>query len=157
MSERWQIRRGTTAENDGFTGGEGEITMDTEKKQLRVHDGTTQGGAGIIDPIVAFQVPTAGNNYTWYRKYRSGWVEQGQNYVALNSNGQTFTMPITMADNKYNIQCTGVAGTNKTSTTVGVYVSTYDTRTTTTFSCYSGDDASFNACYFAWRVCGMAA
>lgn len=37
-------RRGTTAENDAFTGAEGEITVDTEKHQLRVHDGETQGG-----------------------------------------------------------------------------------------------------------------
>ena len=37
-------RRGTTAENDAFTGAEGEITVDTEKHELRVHDGTTQGG-----------------------------------------------------------------------------------------------------------------
>lgn len=37
-------RRGTTAENDAFTGAEGEITVDTEKHQLRVHDGQTQGG-----------------------------------------------------------------------------------------------------------------
>lgn len=37
-------RRGTTAENDAFTGAEGEITVDTEKHELRVHDGMTQGG-----------------------------------------------------------------------------------------------------------------
>lgn len=37
-------RRGTTAENDAFTGAEGEITVDTEKHELRVHDGQTQGG-----------------------------------------------------------------------------------------------------------------
>lgn len=37
-------RRGTTAENDAFTGAEGEITVDTEKHELRVHDGLTQGG-----------------------------------------------------------------------------------------------------------------
>lgn len=49
MSEQWQIRRGTTAENDNFTGAEGEITMDTDKKQLRVHDGQTQGGKTIPD------------------------------------------------------------------------------------------------------------
>ena len=29
MSKQWQIRRGTTAENDAFTGASGEITMDT--------------------------------------------------------------------------------------------------------------------------------
>ena len=37
-------RRGTTAQNDAFTGAEGEITVDTEKHELRVHDGMTQGG-----------------------------------------------------------------------------------------------------------------
>ena len=37
-------RRGTTAQNDAFTGAEGEIVVDTEKHELRVHDGETQGG-----------------------------------------------------------------------------------------------------------------
>lgn len=37
-------RRGTTAQNDAFTGAEGEIVVDTEKHTLRVHDGETQGG-----------------------------------------------------------------------------------------------------------------
>ena len=37
-------RRGTTAENDAFTGAEGEITVDLTTKELRVHDGSTVGG-----------------------------------------------------------------------------------------------------------------
>lgn len=40
-------RRGTTAENDAFTGAEGEIVVDTERHELRVHDGVTQGGFRI--------------------------------------------------------------------------------------------------------------
>lgn len=40
-------RRGTTAENDAFTGAEGEIVVDTERHELRVHDGVTQGGFKI--------------------------------------------------------------------------------------------------------------
>ncbi|MBR6010704.1 MAG: hypothetical protein IKP35_04820 [Alphaproteobacteria bacterium] len=39
-----QIRRGTAAENDAFTGAIGEVTMDTTNKTLRVHDGETLGG-----------------------------------------------------------------------------------------------------------------
>jgi len=39
-----QRRRGTTSENDGFTGANGEITVDTDRRELRVHDGSTQGG-----------------------------------------------------------------------------------------------------------------
>ena len=27
--------------------------------------------------VIDFQEPTSANNYTWYRKYKSGWVEQG--------------------------------------------------------------------------------
>lgn len=55
MSEQWQIRRGTTQENDDFTGAEGEVTMDTEKKQLRVHDGQTQGGWTLPNLVQAMQ------------------------------------------------------------------------------------------------------
>ena len=40
-------RRGTTAENDAFTGAEGEITVDLGNKELRVHTGDSkQGGYG---------------------------------------------------------------------------------------------------------------
>lgn len=44
-----QIRRGTDAENDAFTGAEGEVTMDLTEKTLRVHDGERQGGTKIIN------------------------------------------------------------------------------------------------------------
>lgn len=44
MTRILQIRRGTAAQNDTFTGLIGEITMDTDAKTLRVHDGETQGG-----------------------------------------------------------------------------------------------------------------
>lgn len=91
---RVQLRRGLTAEADAFTGAEGELTYDTEKKQLRIHDGVTQGG-NIVDVVVAFQIPTAENNYTWYRKYASGWVEQGGR---TKSSTTTITFPIPFKD-----------------------------------------------------------
>lgn len=137
-------RRGTTAENDAFTGAEGEITVDTEKHELRVHDGVTQGGFTIpttetmdsasksldnlsasgearftskadsdlsnipsnIDYVVASQAPTAENNYTWYRKYKSGWVEQGGMMTwDLNNNNvwitNTVSFPLPMKDTLY--------------------------------------------------------
>ena len=89
----------------------------------------------------------------WARIYSDGWVEQGQNNVSLDTNGQAFTMPIPMTNSTYNLQLTGVSGTNKTSTSVGVFVSSF-TRTTTGFTLYSGDDTTFNSCYFSWKVCG---
>ena len=39
-----QFRRGTTAQHETFTGAQGEITYDTERKTLVLHDGTTVGG-----------------------------------------------------------------------------------------------------------------
>lgn len=44
MSEAIKRRRGTTAEHAAFTGLEGEITVDTTKKVVVVHDGVTPGG-----------------------------------------------------------------------------------------------------------------
>lgn len=48
MSTEVRWRRGTTAENDDFTGAEAEITVDTERKELRVHDGSTKGGVAQL-------------------------------------------------------------------------------------------------------------
>jgi len=42
-----QLRRGTTAEHSSFTGAVGEITVNTTKDTLVVHDGSTQGGFEI--------------------------------------------------------------------------------------------------------------
>jgi len=44
-----QFRRGTTAQNDAFTGAAGEISVDTDLLVLRVHDGSTQGGHALMD------------------------------------------------------------------------------------------------------------
>ena len=47
MTRILQIRRGTSAQNDNFTGMAGEITMDTTNKTVRVHDGETLGGFAL--------------------------------------------------------------------------------------------------------------
>lgn len=41
-------RRGTTAQHAAFIGAEGEITIDTTKKVVVVHDGATPGGAPAL-------------------------------------------------------------------------------------------------------------
>jgi hypothetical protein len=42
-----QFRRGTTAQNNSFTGASGEVTVDTTNNSLRVHDGLTPGGYAL--------------------------------------------------------------------------------------------------------------
>jgi hypothetical protein len=44
MSDQLQLRRGTTAENSAFTGAEGEVTVDTDKHTVVIHDGVRAGG-----------------------------------------------------------------------------------------------------------------
>ena len=44
MAKRIQFRRGTTAEHAVFVGAPGELTIDTIKKTVVVHDGITPGG-----------------------------------------------------------------------------------------------------------------
>lgn len=218
MAVQLQLRRGTTAENEGFTGATAEVTVDTDTHELRVHDGSTQGGfviptkaetqekakcvvsgehnyistgadvadnlvaldtqlkstndtvgnkadqattlagygitdgadtdlsnltstgkaniskQGTYDPnetynagtvgeaitgkantsldnisagidfVVEFQAPTAANNHTWYRKYKSGWVEQGgrvQLNGTISATNKRVTFPVEMATSKY--------------------------------------------------------
>lgn len=48
MATRVQLRRGTTTEHSTFTGALGEVTVNTTKNTLVVHDGTTAGGSEIV-------------------------------------------------------------------------------------------------------------
>ena len=49
MATAVQLRRGTTAQNDAFTGALGEVSVDTTLDTLRVHDASTQGGFPLIN------------------------------------------------------------------------------------------------------------
>ena len=114
MSRQIQIRRGSAAENDAFTGAIGEITMDTTNKTLRVHDGETIGGTVLakqseipdltnVDYVVESQLPTAENNYTWYRKYKSGLIEMGGITTSAS-----ISFPINFTTTNYSVVCTPV-------------------------------------------------
>ena len=47
MAIQIQLRSGTATEHNTFTGANGEVTVDTTNKTLRVHDGTTAGGTRL--------------------------------------------------------------------------------------------------------------
>lgn len=180
-------RRGTTAQNDAFTGAEGEIVVDTQKHTLRVHDGETQGGFEMAkqaelndkadvsyvdsqlllkanqdlsnvpdnyDYVVESQLPTADNSYMWYRKYKSGWVEQGGS-ITLPAIGTSFyttniTLLIEMASSRYNVCDNGgqiYSGANGASQQIAPVSST------------TIQIAKYNMAQslVTWQVCGMAA
>jgi hypothetical protein len=43
-----QFRRGTTAQNNSFTGSAGELSIDTDLEIIRVHDGSQPGGFPLV-------------------------------------------------------------------------------------------------------------
>jgi len=48
MAIQVQLRRGTSAQNNSFTGAVGEVTVNTTDSTLRVHDGATAGGTATV-------------------------------------------------------------------------------------------------------------
>ena len=48
MAKKLQLRRGTTSQHSSFTGAVGEVTVDTDKDVVVVHDGSTAGGHPLV-------------------------------------------------------------------------------------------------------------
>ena len=96
-----------------------------------------------IDYVVDAQLPTADNNYQWYRKYKSGWVEQG-GVTSVESTQISVTLPIEMASTNYSLTC-GVSAR--------IACSIYNTSTTQ----ISLRTDSSNSYDVWWEVKGMAA
>lgn len=97
--------------------------------------------------VIEFQAPTAANDYSWYRKYADGWIEQG-GIIAQNSTTTSVTLPVAMADTNYTL----VGGLlNGTSSATYEHMN-FNTLTTTGFKFLTYDNYGCR-----WMVCGMAA
>lgn len=116
MARQVQLIRGTTEQNDAFTGATGAMTYDTDTKGLRVHDGSTQGGfevptAAMADYVIYWDSADATDHshakpgvstptdHGWYRYYKSGWVEQGGSFSG--NAPLSIALPIIMANTGY--------------------------------------------------------
>ena len=87
------------------------------------------------------------NNYTWYRKYKSGWGEMGGSYGG--SQNQVISLPLEMADNNYSV----LLSFNTTSGNAPVYSSyAYNNKTTTSFQVVNS-----GSIYGMWEVKGLSA
>lgn len=105
---------------------------------------------GLLDYVIASQSPTADNNYTWYRKYKSGWVEQG----GIFAGEATYNFPITMADTNYTINTSCKMYTAAAGTTIILY-----TNETTTGIKLQGrvDGYGNNDVRGCWTIQGFSA
>ena len=61
MSTQVQFRRGNTAQTSTFTGATAEITIDTDKDTVVVHDGSTVGGVPLAKESTVNAAFTAAN------------------------------------------------------------------------------------------------
>lgn len=111
---------------------------------------------GLQDYVIESQIPSEENNYAWYRKYKSGWVEQGG--VFTNFQKQTnITMPITMQNTNYCV-CTSLlqcAGDWQETVNIGVVAGSMTTTGFTIQVWFS--NGNFTTGLNSWHVSGMAA
>lgn len=125
-----------------------EALNDKSDRNLRNVDTTVKA-----DAVIDYQEPTAQNGYTWYRKYASGWVEQGQSRVAAADQVIQITFPIEMADIYY-VWSIGRHVYNNTAVNVNDRYMGVIERTTTGFR---ATDKWGNTYAWSWQVSGMAA
>lgn len=108
--------------------------------------------ASKADAVVDYQEPTSANNYTWYRKYASGWVEQG-GFIDGGSGGwttATITYPINMDSTNYQLFCQG-NWSDPVSSSCQITAKT--TNSATIIHANNSSDVQKTA----WSVYGMAA
>ena len=108
--------------------------------------------ANNVDFVIERQEPNAGNNYTWYRKYKSGWVEQGGQFGGDGAGGITKTLPIEMADINYEVI---VSANVSDGTFFGTAYKNSTTQITVWTTNYLGGMTRQAGSH--WRVSGMAA
>lgn len=106
------------------------------------------------DYVVGFQAPTAANDYTWYRKYKSGWVEQGG--ISDGDYNTIITLPVIMADNNYYINAYCFYGTSSVATVTVASLNDADITTTTIRLQRRLNGGGSNG-QVRWQVSGLAA
>ena len=102
---------------------------------------------GMTDYVIESQFPTAENNYTWFRKYKSKWVEMGGD-IPLNTNN--VNLPVTMASDNY----TCIITYRKSASTEYQNFKSLIThsQTTTGFTCVSSSNVHKNWFVFGFSV-----
>lgn len=106
------------------------------------------------DYVVESQEPTVANNYTWYRKYKSGWVEQGGTIPNSTTGADyeaTVNLPVEMADAHYQV-VTQMLDETYSGTGFNWLLYTVKNKTVNSFKAYVGVGWGKD-----WIASGMAA
>ena len=95
-----QFRRGTTAQNNSFTGSAGELSIDTDLDVIRVHDGSHPGGYPLIgaNSTQTMLNKTLGNVVMSGTITANGGVGASGQVLASTGSGVTWTTASSIAD-----------------------------------------------------------
>ena len=138
MAKLLKLRRGTTSQHSSFTGAEGEVTVDTDKEALVVHNGSQSGGFPLLrqdlSNLPAGTVATAdiANDAVTAAKLANTSVSAG-------SYGSATAIPAITVDAKGRVTA---ASTNTVNTTTNLSTSTATGSVTINSS--TGNNATIN-------------
>ena len=137
MPTQVQFRRGTTTQNNAFTGAAGELSVDTTLNTLRIHDGSTAGGVALVNLSSAQTLtnktltsPSIGTSLT---TASSSFDLLNTTATTLNIGGAATTLSIgassgTATINNAEVVITGNLTVNGTTTTVNSTTLTVDDK-----------------------------
>jgi len=91
MAKKLQLRGGTTAEHSSFTGALREVTVDTDKDVLVVHDGSTAGGFPAGDLLAASNLSDIGTAATAFTNIKQAASVTATGVVELATDAETNT------------------------------------------------------------------
>ena len=107
MPDQLQLRGGTTVQHSTFTGASKEVTVDTTKKTVVVHDGATAGGIPLLRQDGSNSALALGSVGTPSLKWdaNTGIYSPGEDQVAVSTGGTA----------RLYVGSTGLVGINTTS------------------------------------------
>src|SRR5574341_987494 len=113
MPKQVRLRRGTTAQHATFTGAEGEVTFDTTKKCLVVHDGVTPGGRPFGDYLVLSPVDVEAQQVINSKVRIAGGFEdfafEVDNFTQLNNVNVKGTLDVSQLNGRLYLMPTGTS------------------------------------------------
>jgi hypothetical protein len=149
MSTQIQRRRGTTTEHSTFTGAAGEITIDSTKNTVVVHDGSTTGGYPLakesavpsniqdLNNVYSAMSPTDGQVLTF--DTTNGW--QAESIPTINTLNDISNVTITSASSGEFLKWDGAAWVNASIPTINTL---NDISNVTITSATTGDFVKWN-------------
>tara|TARA_A100000164_G_scaffold379556_1_gene424152 strand:+ start:495 stop:1307 length:813 start_codon:yes stop_codon:yes gene_type:complete len=116
MPTQLQLRRGTTSQNNSFTGAVGELSVDTDLDQIRIHDGSTAGG--ILVPVEGGDLGLSGN--TNPAASTTSFGTPANAVIRVSATGvANLIMGDASATSGFNLDIRGTANVSTIATTIG--------------------------------------